>query len=365
MAVRRRKGSPHWHYDFTVNGHRFRGSCQTDDKPTAQAVEAALRRDILLGTLTNKKPRITLDEACGRYWIEHAHDKSNAATVKIQIKRLLERLGKGTHLDDLSNAAVADYVARRRGDRDPRHKKKVRLISPATVNRELTLLRSILIMARDKWDHEVASINWKAHWMLEPEPRERTLRVDELERLLQECAGHLRPAVEFSLLTGVRLSNCISLDWSQVDLQAREIHFRIKSRRPGRKPHIVPISEPCLLLLARLEPQGRGPVFTRERRGRRVPIKTWRTAWAGALRRAGIEDFRWHDLRHTAATWMIRSGVPLDVVQQILGHQSIQTTMRYAHRDTAERQQAVEALGHAFGTRDFVDARKAKSGKAL
>lgn len=348
MAVRRRKGSPHWHYDFTIKGHRFRGSCQTDDKQTAQAVEAALRRDILLGTLTNKKPTATLDEAFARYWLEHAHTLANAATIKYKAANLLEGIGKGKALDKLTNGDVASYVARRRGKPDLRYKKAGKLVSPSTVNRELTLLRSVLNMARDRWGYEVSAINWKAHWLMEAAPRDRTLRAGEVEALLAECADHLRPAVEFSLLTGVRLSNCITLDWSQVDMQAREIHFRLKSRRPGGKPHVVPMSEPCFILLANMGPEDRGPVFTRDDRGRRLPIKTWKTAWRGALRRAGITDFRWHDLRHTSATWMIQAGVPLDVVQQILGHESITTTQRYAHRETGARRAAVDALGHAW-----------------
>lgn len=358
MPVKRRKGSPYWHYDFTIKGNRFRGSCETDDKQAAQAVEAALRRDVLLGVLTNKKPRATLDEAFGRYWLDVGHAASNAKTIEIQGKRLLKYLGKNKFLDELTNRNVADYVSRRRGDRDPRHKKTVKLIGPATVNRELTLLRSVLIMARDKLDVEVATINWKAHWLQEPDQRTRTLRKSELDRLLEECAEHLRAPVTFSLLTGVRLANCIKLDWSQVDLPAREIRFRVKSRKPGGKLLEVPISEPCLVLLAGLDPKDSGPVFTREHRGKQVAIKTWKTAWKGAKRRAGISDLRWHDLRHTAATWMVDADIPLDVVQKILGHENIETTQRYAHRSDDAKRRALEVLGHTYGTKTRHEARK-------
>ena len=124
-----------------------------------------------------------------------------------------------------------------------------------------------------------------------------------------------------------------------------EIRFLVKSRKPGGKVHIVPMSKECRALLSTLNPKDKGPVFTYKGRD----IKSWKTAWKGALRRAGIEDFRWHDLRHTAASWMVAKGIPLDVVQKILGHESIQTTMRYAHREDTARRAAVEALGAQFG----------------
>ena len=121
----------------------------------------------------------------------------------------------------------------------------------------------------------------------------------------------------------------------------REIVFKVKSSHAaGGKVHIVPISEPVLRLLTDLGPRDTGRVFEYEDR----PIKSWRTAWRGALRRAGLEGFRWHDLRHTAASWMVQNDVPLDVVQQILGHSDISTTMRYAHRETSAQRDALDVL---------------------
>ena len=194
--------------------------------------------------------------------------------------------------------------------------------------------------ARDRWGYDVAMPTWKAHWLREPALRERYLSPEEADCLVAAAVKHLRPIIKFLLFTGCRLSNCIHLDWSQVDMRSREIWFSQKSKLPGGKSHVVPMSEPCFVLLANLGPKSEGPVFTF--RGRR--IKQLRRSWATALKNARINDFRRHDLRHTAASWMVRNGVPLDVVQQILGHADIRTTQRYAHREDAAKRAAVEAI---------------------
>jgi integrase len=331
---RKRNGSPYYHYDFTIQGRRFRGSTETRDKEAAKVIETKRRAEVLLDGALDRKPQASLDETCGRYLLEHAHRLASVGTLDYQLNNLLTGLGKNTHLKEITDNDVAIYVARRRNQ-----------VSDSSVNRELTLLRAVLRMARDRWGYEVTMPNWKAHWLREPEPRDRYLSPEEAQRLLKAAAPHLKPAIEFSLLTGVRLSNCARLDWSQIDMQRREIVLRIKSRSPGGKPHVIPMSEPVTVLLANLGPKDSGPVFTYKGRA----VKKWQTAWEGALRRAGIKDLRWHDLRHTAASWLVQAGVELDVVKDVLGHESIQTTLRYAHRDTGAKRRALDAIAAHIG----------------
>lgn len=334
MAVRRHPKSPNWHYDFTVKGHRFRGSTETDKKPIAAAIEAKLKSDILLGNLTNKKPELTLDAALGRYLLEHAHRLATKDDIEWHGEAILAGLGKATGLHDITDSNVAHAIARWRGK-----------LSDSSVNRRLTVLRAVMRMARDRWGIEVRMPNWKAHWLREPAPRDRYLSEEDAGKLMAAAAAHLRPAIAFALLTGVRLSNCIGLDWSQIDMRGREISFMVKSRRPGGKPHTLPMTEAIFVLLANLGTKSTGPVFTYK--GRR--ITSFRRSWGTALKNAGIKDFRWHDLRHTAASWMVQAGVPLDVVQGILAHENIQTTQRYAHRKSDARKRGLEAIPSDWG----------------
>src|ERR1700730_13181897 len=92
--VTRRPGSPNWYENFTVNGHRFRGSLETDDREQAEIIAAKKRSDALLGTLTGKKPELTLTQALGRYLLEHAQHLASAGDIRRMGKVLLAELGR-------------------------------------------------------------------------------------------------------------------------------------------------------------------------------------------------------------------------------------------------------------------------------
>lgn len=354
--VHRRSDAPGWHYDFSINGRRFRGSTRADTKDQAEIIVAKIRADALLEITTGKRPKLTLDAAFGRYWLDHAKDLKSAVDITRGTRVILAGIGKHVALGDLSNDIVARFVAKRRGTKS----KRKTLLSPASVNRELTLLRAVCRMARDRWGYEVAPINWKGQWLSEPEARETYLTADEAERILAELPKHLRAPFLLSLLTGLRKGNVLGLDWRQINMKARKIRVKIKSKKLGGKPLEIDMTEAVLILLANLGPKDEGPVFLYKGRLFKQPHK----AWKRALKRAGMDpDTRWHDLRHTAGSWMVQGGIPLDVVQQNLGHTEISTTQRYAHREGSARKAGYDVLADIlFGKTIAVDAKK--KGKA-
>ncbi|HEX6960011.1 MAG TPA: site-specific integrase [Ferrovibrio sp.] len=215
-----------------------------------------------------------------------------------------------------------------------------RLISNSSVNRELQLLRAVVYRAKIHLEAEVGTVNWKELKLREPDHRTRYLSNDEAARLIAAASPHLQPIIEFALLTGARAANIIGLDWSQVDLPNRRITFKIKSKKQGGKNHILPITDDLAALLRKQGPAEKGPVFTYEG----AAVKSVKTAFRAACRRAEIKDFRFHDLRHTAGSWMVQSGIPLEIVKEVLGHEVIQTTMRYAHHDTEAKDRALATL---------------------
>ncbi len=330
MPIYKQKGSPNWYYDFTLRGgDRVRRSTGTADRDQALLIEAKARHDAFVQSVTGgAKPELTLDPAFARYWIEHARDLPSAYDIQWRLQRLLKGLGD-LMLSAITDGATANYVAVRRGE-----------VSNASTNRELVLLRAVLRRARDAWGVAVSMPNWKSHLTREPAPRDRILTVEEAERLTGCAPPHLAPAIELSLLTGIRLGNMIGLDWSQVNLAGSEINIMVKSRTPGGKPLTVPLAQRAVIILANMRPRSTGPVFTYKGKA----IKSWKKAWASTKSRACITDFRWHDLRHTSASMMVRAGVPIDVVRQVLGHEHIATTLRYITRDVSAKRTAVEAV---------------------
>jgi integrase len=129
------------------------------------------------------------------------------------------------------------------------------------------------------------------------------------------------------LETGLRKSNVTGLQWSQVDLRRRCAWIH-PDQAKGRKAIAVPLSAAAVLVLR--EQMEKHPVYVFSYRAN--PIKQLNTkAWRKALERAGIEDFRWHDLRHTWASWHVQAGTPLHVLQELGGWESVEMVRRYAH----------------------------------
>jgi integrase len=153
----------------------------------------------------------------------------------------------------------------------------------------------------------------------------RILSMVEEVKLLEEASDHLRPIIRLALHTGMRKTELVELQWEQVDMYHRTI--TIKKSKSG-KVRYIPMDDLVWNQLHTMPGnQERGPVF----RWRGHSIAKVHKAFLGAVTRAKIPHIRFHDLRHTYATRMLRSGVNPRTVQTILGHASIKTTERYMH----------------------------------
>ena len=336
MSVKKRKGSPFYWYDFTVHGDRFRGSTETDDLTTAKAIEAKLRTDALLSPhFGKKKDKLTMDAAMGRYWIEYAqYLKSGLSTIQTQCKCLIKYFGKDTTLDQIDDASISVFKSKRRGK-----------VSDTSINRELALLRRVLNVAKEHWGVSTSETSFRKHMLREPQARTRWITPDEADNLIECAADHLKPIIRFALLTGVRKSNITNLKWKDIKLTQKQISFQIKSNIPGGRNLVLPISDQLMILLNNQkgfkEPSPESFVFTY----RGEPILKPNKAFRSACKKAKIKDFRFHDLRHTAASWMVQAGIPIDLVQDILGHTQITTTRKYTHRTHSEKVKALQMVG--------------------
>jgi integrase len=183
-----------------------------------------------------------------------------------------------------------------------------------------------------------------------PEGRKRYLNEDEIKRLLTVCADskspHLLPTVVLALNTGMRKQEILKLTWEHVDLTSDfGLNARIELHQTKNgKPRGVPLNRACVDVLTRMEPDPKkrvGPVFKSHDGQARHQM---RTAFESACTRAGIEDFRFHDLRHTAASHFVMRGRSLQEVKEVLGHSDYRMTLRYAHLSPKHLRSTVEAL---------------------
>ncbi len=149
---------------------------------------------------------------------------------------------------------------------------------------------------------------------------------EEADRLIAELPRCLAAMTRFSLATGLRRYNVTHLEWDQVNLDRRTAWIHADQANVGKPIH-VPLNTEAAVVLR--EQQGLHPRWVFPYRGK--PIIKPNEAFNAALIRAGIENFRWHDLRHTWASWHVQAGTPLPVSKELGGWASLEIVMRYAH----------------------------------
>lgn len=155
-------------------------------------------------------------------------------------------------------------------------------------------------------------------------------------------ADHLKPAVLISLHTGLRAGELLSLTWRNVNFHTKTLTVSGENAK-SRKIRHIPLNAVALDALARWKKQSAGEyVFPGKAEGRcyNIPKKPW----AAVLEAAGVQNFRWHDLRHTFASKLVMAGVDLNTVRELLGHSDIKMTLRYAHLAPEHKAAAVAAL---------------------
>jgi integrase len=321
--------SPYFQYDFQVKGQRFHGSTGCATKRDAQTYIDNLRREILLG---NGKPEITLGQASLSYWEDKGKHEANCGTTKYQLANLCDIIGTKTVLSSIGVPEFRAFIAKRRGQG----------VSNASVNREWQLARRVWRHVEDSY--QTAKINWGSLRLDEPKERVRELKADEQLALFEALPDDLKPIVEFAILSGQRRSAVVGLRWDKINWQAGEATIINK----GGADHSFPLS-PAMVQLVLEQPKVDGCpfVFTyvcerhsparkdrpRRVKGNRYPFSEegWIRKWQKALKAAGISDFRFHDLRHTSATRLVRQTGNLKAASRLLGHTDIRTTSRYAH----------------------------------
>lgn len=217
-------------------------------------------------------------------------------------------------------------------------KKEETKVSPATVNRVLEVIRAILNRAHKDWGWlEVTPV---IRMRKVENKRVRWLTKTEASRLLKELPEHLRNMAAFSLATGLRESNVAHLKWQQIYLDKK--HALIHADESKTKRAIpVPLNQQALAILKSQMGKHKEYVFTYQGR----PVGRCNNhAWRKALLRAGIKDFRWHDLRHTWASWHVQHGTPLHELQQLGGWSNYETVLRYAHLSSEHLRMAAERI---------------------
>ena len=312
MSLRKRGGV--WWIDVVApNGERVRRTAGTANKAQAQEFHDRLKSELWRIAKLGEKPRRNWNEAVVR-WMK---EKSHKATAKedVSMLRWLDPFLGGKDLATIARVTIDNIT----------DEKLARGCSNATVNRTLALVRAILRKCVNEWE-------WldrapQVRMLREPTRRIRFLTREDAHRLLSELPEHLADMAAFSLATGLRAANVTGLQWQQVDL-TRQLAWIHPDQAKARKAIAVPLNAEAMVLVQKQVGKQQTHVFSF--RGQPV-VQLSTKAWYAALERAGIEDFRWHDLRHTWASWHVQNGTPLFALQELGGWESPEMVRRYAH----------------------------------
>ena len=331
-----------WWMRFSIQGKQIRRSTGTSDRKLADKVFKKVMGEIAEGDWFERLPgeEKTLSELFGKYLEEHSKpNKSGKSYVrdKAIAERMVKKFGDVT-VAEVSAEAIFDYKRKRREEN----------VAPATLNKELSFLRHALELAV-VWEWLVINPAVRIPREKVKNRMERWLTEEEEEKLLNACPEWLRDMVIFSLNTGFRQNEMLSLTWSQVDLSRKTILFWDQKNGGRDTVPINPAAEEILKKHWKVRSLSSDHVFLTSN-GTPFIARNLIRSFSIALEKAGIEKFRWHDLRHTFATRLIHEGVDLYKVQRLGRWRSVSMVMRYAHHSVESLRTGMEAVSRLTST---------------
>ncbi len=312
-----------WWIQLRQDGRLIRKTTKTSNRKLAEQREAKIKTELFEGKYFNKGQgdKKTFKDMAEKYMVEYAITKAPKSQVRDRssLKHILPVFGN-MYLNNITPNQISTYKIQRRNEG----------ASPKTINHELGFCKHAFNLAIREW--EWISINPFARIGMEklPQPRVRYLTRDEFDRLFQAANDRLKPIIVIAVYTGMRLGNILGLTWQDIDLSRNVI--TLEHTKNGERLGL-PMNDTVRNLLVQLNkiryinspyvfPTSTGTKFDNSKIGK------W---FRDACKKTGIQDFRFHDLRHTFASWLVQANVNLYNVQKLLGHKDFKMTQRYAH----------------------------------
>lgn len=311
-GVYRRPDSRFWWIATTLpNGKRIRQSAGTENRQDAEALLAKIKLEAFREHHFGFKPQRTWQEAVVRYLTIKANLRSYRDVQRIC--RMLDPYLGSLTLNQINGDMIWSVVQGqlKKGN------------TPATVNRYLALIRNLLKMARDEWQW-IDSIP-KIRLLPGEVERDRWLTREEADRLIAASPLHLAALIRFALATGCRAREITGLEWNRVDLNRCTAWL---NKTKNGTPRGVPLNNDAITVLK--EQLGKHPKFCFTYHGNPIRWEVTNSAWHTALAKIGLKDFRFHDLRHTWASWHRQAGTSCDELKDLGGWKSRSMVDRYA-----------------------------------
>lgn len=328
-----------WWTCIRYKGKKIQRSLETDNKSLALSIESKLRTELIEGKYFDKYEgeNKTFKELVEKFMKEHS------PKVSPKTQRAYERVFKHTGLffrdmclSEITPKRIAEYRASRYNEK----------AMPATVNQELAVLGKAFSLALKEWEWIKENPVNRIKRDRENNQRDKWLSYEDEQRLLENSPGWLREIIVFDLNTGLRQDELLSLPWDKVNLLRKTI---IIQKSKNGKPRTVPLTSVAMGILeekVRIRSLKSNFVFT-NREGKRFDCGWVWKSFSNLAKNVGIEDFHFHDLRHTFATRLAQGGIDLYKISKLLGHINITMTQRYTHHCPESLREGIEVLEKA------------------
>ena len=322
------KGSLRYRVQIRLKGHPTQSATfqrKTDAKRWAQQTETAICEGRHFKAIEAK--RHTLNQLIDRYLRDVAPALKSAGDRQRQLKWWKEQIGAYT-LADITPALIVecrDRLAQGRTFRGDRR-------SPSTVNRYMAALSHAFTIGMKEWGWIEDNLFRKISTLKEPRGRVRFLDEEERRRLLEACKEHSRQLytiVVVAVSTGARKNEIMSLTWNQANVNRGLITLHDTKNNERRS---IPLQGHALELvkeMAKIRRLDTDLLFP----SHKSPDKplSINTIWKRIVKKAALNDFRFHDLRHSAASYLAMNGASLAEIAEVLGHKTLQMVKRYSH----------------------------------
>lgn len=333
MAIYQR--GDNYYVDFYFKGQRVResiGPCKKNAQKVIDKRKTEIIENKYLDARKEPDP-IKFHDFAKEYLSIALANRKQSVKIKqreLSIMRILDREFGEKNIVDITNWNIEQWK------KDRREK-----VKPATVNRELAALKSMFKKAVEwKRLNENPARQVK---LFKTQGRLRFLMPEEIQTVLSNCSDHLRPIVTVAVHTGLRKTELLTLKRTQTDFTLGIT--TLTDTKNGEIRH-VPMNETVRNVLKSIE--GDSEYYFESMIKRGEPLSRIDKAFGYALERSNIEDFTFHDLRHTFASNLVMNGTELNDVRELLGHKTMEMTLRYAHLSPKHRGKVVNILDRVF-----------------
>lgn len=332
MSVYKNTKSGKWYCKFQIKGERKHLLCDgATNKQEALSIEDSEKfrlRQQQVGLLPREESKLTVGKLVNIFLDYSKMNKKSYEQDKYRLDLLLDKYLKANQLiKEMKPIDIENLKKRMLAD----NKTKV------NINRYLELLSKMFNIAIDNDWLEKNPIKRNAKFPVK-NYKVRYLSEDEEKKLFKHLPEEIKPIVITALNTGLRKQNILDLKWDDINFDFGYIEIL---ENKGNKHIKIPMTETLKMMFKGMKHESEYIFLNPQTK---KPYKDFRRLWNKAKENAGIENFRFHDLRHTVATRLAKNNIPITTIKEILSHSDVSTTMRYSHAVSSDETKAIDVL---------------------